>query len=619
MYASYFGLSEAPFSISPDPRFLYMSDRHREAMAHLMYGLQEGGGFVQLTGEVGTGKTTLCRCLLLQLPEHVDVALILNPQISHAELLATLCDELKISCQQNDTPKVLLDRLNERLLETYAEGKRTVLIIDEAQLLTRTVLEQVRILTNLETTKQKLLQIILIGQPELSDTLNRQDLKQLAQRITARYHLEPLNAADTREYVRYRLAVAGCTTQLFSQGALSAIYRFTRGVPRLINVICDRCLLGAYTSNAKKISTSIVRNAGAGGAGRFLFSKISVALDIGGGRVLGFGGGCFGCHKAGTIYPNWRRQWVRRPPVPRVNVTAPTEPAAGAGPVSADKSDPIASDLSEVSRQTLDDGDAPAGPDAQPSRKPIKEQAETGQDGAVPNLVQPILTIDPLDVGAADTMVPGEEVELSTVLASGKNDYQRMFGDLVTRWQPESMVANVSLNCDEIEHLGLRCLSKQGTWSSLRNYNRAALLLLYFDGEEFPVLLTRLGDKTVTVEIENVEHTYPTSEVEKFWQGQYLLLWRPPPLEYDEISIVSKGPDVLWLRQALNRIAQRDGSGILEVASSDYDEALRSRVIAFQRNHRIDANGVVGVDTLIQLNTLLNESDLPLLSRSPTT
>ena len=261
MYASFFGLSEVPFSIAPDPRFLYMSKRHREAMAHLVYGIREGGGFVQLTGEVGTGKTTLCRCMLMQLPDKVEVALILNPQISHSELLATLCDEIGIEYPRGESPVNLLKILNEHLLEAYADGRRTVLIIDEAQLLTRAVLEQVRILTNLETTRQKLLQIILIGQPELSETLGRDDLRQLSQRITARYHLEPLNLQDTREYVKHRLAVAGCKLKVFSNSALRRVYKYSGGVPRLINVICDRALLGAYTRNEKSVSAPVLRKA----------------------------------------------------------------------------------------------------------------------------------------------------------------------------------------------------------------------------------------------------------------------------------------------------------------------------------------------------------------------
>lgn len=261
MYASYFGLTEAPFSISPDPRFLYMSKSHREAMAHLRFGLEEGGGFVVLSGDVGTGKTTLCRSLVQKLPENIDVALVLNPQINHVELLATLCDELNIDYPASATVKVLLDTLNECLLKTYAQGRKTVLIIDEAQLLTRTVLEQVRILTNLETTKQKLLQIILIGQPELNHTLNRADMQQLAQRVTARYHLGPLSLEDSRVYINYRLAVAGCRKRVFSNGALKQVYKASGGVPRLINLICDRSLLGAYSENVLEVSASVARKA----------------------------------------------------------------------------------------------------------------------------------------------------------------------------------------------------------------------------------------------------------------------------------------------------------------------------------------------------------------------
>ena len=261
MYASYFGLTEVPFSISPDPRFLYMSKSHREAMAHLKFGLEEGGGFVVLSGDVGTGKTTLCRSLVQKLPEKIDVALVLNPQINHIELLATLCDELDIDYPANATVKMLLDVLNEYLLKTYAQGRKTVLIIDEAQLLTRAVLEQIRILTNLETTKQKLLQIILIGQPELTDALNRTDMQQLAQRVTARYHLGPLSLEDTRVYINYRLAVAGCRKRMFSNGALRQVYKASGGVPRLINLICDRSLLGAYSKNVHGVSVSVARRA----------------------------------------------------------------------------------------------------------------------------------------------------------------------------------------------------------------------------------------------------------------------------------------------------------------------------------------------------------------------
>jgi general secretion pathway protein A len=264
MYASYFGLREPPFSITPDPRYLYMTGRHREALAHLLYGVTEGGGFVQLTGEVGTGKTTLCRCLLEQVPAGVDVALILNPRLTSEELLAAVCDELRIAYPPGTTSvKALVDALYHYLLDAHARDRRTVLIVDEAQDLAVEVLEQIRLLTNLETTREKLLQIILIGQPELMHLLAREDLRQLAQRVTARYHIEPFVEEDTRGYVRHRLQVAGRTRGLFTDRAISRVHRESRGVPRLINVICDRALLGAYAEEKTHVDARIVANAAA--------------------------------------------------------------------------------------------------------------------------------------------------------------------------------------------------------------------------------------------------------------------------------------------------------------------------------------------------------------------
>ena len=269
MYAAYFGLKEAPFRLTPDPNYLYMSDRHREALAHLLYGVSEDGGFVQLTGDVGTGKTTLCRALLAQLPPRVDVALILNPRLTIPEFLASVCDELKITYPRDTTsPKVFVDALDRYLLDAHARGRRTVLIIDEAQGLSVDVLEQVRLLTNLETTSEKLLQVVLIGQPELAPLLARDDLRQLAQRITARYHLEPFTETDTYAYVRHRLRVAGGRRGIFSEAAIRRIHAESRGIPRLINIICDRALLGAYAQDKRRIEPGMVARAAAEIRGR---------------------------------------------------------------------------------------------------------------------------------------------------------------------------------------------------------------------------------------------------------------------------------------------------------------------------------------------------------------
>jgi general secretion pathway protein A len=249
MYLQFYGLTEAPFSITPDPRFVYLSERHRDALAHLLYGIGQGGsgGFVQLTGEVGTGKTTLCRLLLERMPEDTRVALVLNPRLSPVELVETICEELRLDVAGvRGSLKGLVDLLNKYLLRAHGDGLRVVLIIDEAQNLSMEALEQVRLLTNLETATQKLLQIILLGQPELRETLARPELRQLTQRITARFHLTPLSSDETEEYLRHRLAVAGSKRFPFSRLAVKRIHEHAGGVPRLINVIADRALTAGY-------------------------------------------------------------------------------------------------------------------------------------------------------------------------------------------------------------------------------------------------------------------------------------------------------------------------------------------------------------------------------------
>ena len=264
MYTSFFGLGEKPFAITPDPRYLFMSERHAEALAHLLYGINEAGGFIQLTGEVGTGKTTVVRSLLERMPGHADVAVILNPQLTPVEFVLTICEELGIFMRDEDASSIkdLVDLLNKRLLEAHAKGRRVVVIVDEAQNLTPETLEQVRLLTNLETASQKLLQIILIGQPELREVLSRVELRQLAQRITGRYHLDPLSRAESASYVNHRLKVAGSATgEIFSATALREVHRLSNGIPRIINVICDRALLGAFTQEQHRIGPSLVRAA----------------------------------------------------------------------------------------------------------------------------------------------------------------------------------------------------------------------------------------------------------------------------------------------------------------------------------------------------------------------
>jgi general secretion pathway protein A len=304
MYAAHFGLKREPFSIAPDPRYLFMSEHHREALAHLLYGVRGGGGFVLLTGEIGAGKTTVCRCFLEQVPKRCNVAYIFNPKLTAIELLKSVCDEFHIAIGRAGTAgatvKDFLDPLNDFLLGAHAAGQNNVLIIDEAQNLSPDVLEQLRLLTNLETNERKLLQIILIGQPELREMLARPELEQLAQRVTARFHLEPLNENETAHYIKHRLSVAGMSGLIpFDREARKRIHEITRGIPRRINLLCDRALLGAYATGRDRVDRSIVDRAArevfdgrgsAGAAGPLLPRRLWLLGGALGAAALGVAG-----------------------------------------------------------------------------------------------------------------------------------------------------------------------------------------------------------------------------------------------------------------------------------------------------------------------------------------
>ena len=261
MYATYFGLKENPFSLSPEPRYLFLSEQHRDALNCMIYGIKEKKGFVLISGDIGIGKTTICRSLINLLDDSVETALIFNTAISDLDLLETVIGEYGIAIiSGSKTKKNYIDVLNDFLLRNFAAGKTAVLVIDEAQNLSHGVLEQIRMLSNLETETEKLLQIILIGQPELSNTLMLPALRQLNERITVRYDLKPLSSPEVREYIQHRLKVAqGPGSLKFTKGAFNLIYTFTEGIPRRINALCDRALLIAYTKNVSKIDRKIVK------------------------------------------------------------------------------------------------------------------------------------------------------------------------------------------------------------------------------------------------------------------------------------------------------------------------------------------------------------------------
>jgi general secretion pathway protein A len=490
MYLSHFGLREPPFSITPDPRFLYMSARHREALAHLVYGVGQHGGFVQLTGEVGTGKTSVCRCLLEQLPAHVDTALVLNPRLSPVELLALVCDELGIAYPPGTTsPKELVDRLYRHLLDAHGRGRRTVIIVDEAQNLSPEVLEQVRLLTNLETTTEKLLQVILIGQPELAALLEQPGLRQLAQRVTARYHLEPLSRGETRAYVRHRLKVAGRGDAVFTEAALRAVHRQSCGIPRLINAIADRALLGAYTRERSRVDAGTVRRAADEVLGR------PVRL--------------------------WQR-WARR--------AAAAVLIASAGGLGLVLLAP-----SELAREQT----------RRESREPRAPGPSLGTAGS-----------SAVDAGATGAATRGAAPRLADVLRdpallATKGDALTV---LLGLWGVRA--AGGQPDCDAPPSGALECLAAVGTWQKLRRLDLpAALELAGPEGERRYAVLTALTPSEATLRFGDRVVTAPLAEVEPFWGGGFVVLWRPPAGELG-VGRGARGPDADGLQQ---RTAQVEG------------------------------------------------------------
>lgn len=353
MYADFFGLERDPFSIAPDPRYLFMSERHRDALAHLLYGLGGGGGFVLLTGEIGTGKTTLTRLFLEQVPPSCKVAYIFNPKLTVPELLQTICEEfgIEVAPGRDATTKDRIDALNAFLLQAHAEGSNCVLVIDEAQNLSADVLEQLRLLTNLETAERKLLQIVLVGQPELRDMLATPGLEQLAQRVIARYHLGRLTVPETAQYVQHRMEVAGLKRALpFDAGAVRRVHQHARGVPRRINLLCDRALLGAFAHSRERVDAAIVDRAAVEvfGTPRRERMPMTVAAAI----------GALGLVAAAGLYAAVVHLRAAREPVvaggavagaPVANVALRTAPAASTGSAASTRSTPSPASTPQLS------------------------------------------------------------------------------------------------------------------------------------------------------------------------------------------------------------------------------------------------------------------------------
>ncbi|MCC6633134.1 MAG: AAA family ATPase [Gammaproteobacteria bacterium] len=492
MYLSFYGLAEKPFSITPDPRYLFLGGRHAEALAHLVYGISEAGGFIQLTGEVGTGKTTIIRSLLAKQPDNAEIALILNPRMNAPEFMLTLCEELGILLPDDavGSVKELVDILNRYLLKSHAQGKRVVLIVDEAQNLAPEVLEQVRLLTNLETETQKLLQIILIGQPELRDMLARNDLRQLAQRITGRYHLDPLSREESSAYVKHRLRIAGATTEIFTGGALTEMYRVSGGVPRLLNVIGDRALLGGYSEDRHIITASVVRKAASEVFGRRL-TPAWLPWVLGGATAVVV---------AGVIFAVWQ-----------LGATRAMAPAAATPPAAS--------------------APAPTATGASPATPP----ATTPPPAAPPPALADFATL--LRNSAAVTDLDGA--------------YGRLFALWSARY-----VAGSEDACSQALRQGLECLNETGGIEVLRRYNRPALLALEDDtGAVHQTIVVKVQGTRAQLLIGGANHDVAMPELEARWSGDFLILWRPPQLDTRSLTLGNQGEPVRVLRQRLRQWA----------------------------------------------------------------
>ncbi len=593
MYIDYFKLSEPPFSLTPDPRFLFMSERHREGLAHLFYGIQQPGGFVQLTGDIGSGKTTLCRCLVKQLPAGTDIALILNPRLTAIELLATVCDELGVAYPAEAASiKVMIDALNQRLLESHAKGRHTVLIIDEAQNLDEDVLEQIRLLTNLETSKEKLLQIILIGQPELLSILKRKDLRQLAQRITARYHLLALSRSETRAYIQHRLLAAGRREPIFTKRAMNCVYRLSQGVPRAINIICDRAMLGAYALDKQRIGSGIVRRASRETRGnypshsRFRLALISGILLIG--ALIG-ATAVFVEPETRTILRQKAASFLGADPqIPSNDERQfPSNPAIKQNKVS-EAAGPATTSL--IDRDLIPHTPA---------------SAQAGQTQGVAAAYQ---------VNAALSEKKADAARLTDVLAAAPlgSRSRYSFANLYVQMKLKLPLNPSDLGCNDIRAQGYDCLFQVGNWLKLRRYNLPAILEIVMpNGDRHQVAVISLINETATLAIGNWTHAFSLSEINQIWDGSFLLFWKPP-FDLRHLSIGDSGKEVVWLRRSLDALEGKSGNA----DDSDlFDENLRQRVVAFQRSQALIQDGVVGSETLVRLTIALQGPDAPSLSR----
>ena len=585
MYAPFFGLQHPPFSIAPDPRYLFMSERHREALAHLLYGLDAGGGFVLLTGEVGAGKTTVCRCFLEQIPSHCNVAYIFNPKLTVRELLRSICDEFGIPHRPTvpggqETVKDYIDPLNASLLAAHGAGRNTVLIIDEAQNLSADVLEQLRLLTNLETSERKLLQIILIGQPELRAMVARPSMEQLAQRVIARFHLGALTQQETQQYIAHRMAVAGLQGPLpFERRAIQRVHKLSHGIPRRINLLCDRALLGAYAAGARQVTKAIVDRAArevfdVPASGRAQQGARAGALPRWAAAGLGAVAGAVAVALAGWALGLWAAAPLRTAvPGAAAPPAAATTPGASAPRASA----------------------APAQAALPPASAAATAAASVRPASAAAD-------------GAAAPPVSALEQFLELQPASDAGAWQA----LASAWGA-SVPAGADA-CATLPRDGLRCYrNRRAGLNLVRQLDRPVLLALYASDEaEAPVSVLLRGLDSDTAWLEGGGRTLklPVAELAQAWRGDIATLWRAPAGMPERGDIAESPAGAAWLDQ---RLASKAAGGTGAAPAKPMTPALRqSRIHRFQLAQGVTPDGRAGPLTLMLLNraTGVNEPRL---------
>ncbi|WP_342120318.1 AAA family ATPase [Pseudoduganella sp. OTU4001] len=553
MYTQYFNLKQQPFSIAPDPRYLFMSERHREALAHLLYGVGSGGGFVLLTGEIGAGKTTVCRCFMEQIPADCRLAYIFNPKLTVEELLQTVCDEFRIALPDGaHSVKAYVDAVNAYLLQSHAAGFNNVLVIDEAQNLSADVLEQLRLLTNLETNERKLLQIILIGQPELRGMLARPELEQLAQRVIARYHLGPLSEPEVGSYIQHRLAVAGAgAVELFPQALLRRVHQLSKGVPRRINLLCDRALLGTYVENRAQVNATILRRAaeevfaGEGApAGRARPWRLAAAGALAGAAL--------------TAAAAW--QMIPAPRAPSPAAAAPSSPTAAPSLAAAR---------------------SPA------SGMPASAAATSSLAGA---------TLSGAPPAAREAAAP--QLTLDAALRQ-----------LAAKWEVELAEGE---GCAEAAKRNLRCLQTKGGLAEIRKLDRPVILKLRNDPAAKPqiAVLTALTASQATLLTTAGNETVALDALENRFDGSFTTFWRAPRSWRDEVTSGDKGPDVDWLAR---RLAQANGVKKPRDNQPLAGDTLRY-LREFQAAQGLKADGVAGPKTFIRLSQAGKETEPRLLA-----